>query len=475
MIEPPTTTHEDSAASSQRLEASAPRSFCFLVLECDRPVSGGARYALAGVDEVVIGRGTDRRATRQVDGGRVRLVVHVPGRSMSGTHARLLPGPDGWILEDCRSTNGSFVNGYKVDRALLRDDDLVELGHVLFFVRRDLPTTLADAKDLDSSELASEPPGFATLLPHAHPSLAGLARVAMSKLPLLLLGETGTGKEVLARSVHALSGREGPFMAVNCGAFPPNLVESHLFGHVKGAFSGAVRDEPGAIRAAQSGTLLFDEVGDLPRTAQPTLLRFLQEGEVWPVGSSRPVKVDVRVVAATHRPLGELVESGDFRADLLARLSGFVHALPPLCDRREDIGLFVGSILAKHGLDSRNLAVAPSAGRRLLSHDWPANIRELEHALVRGFTLTESDRLEERHLLLDEGVPAPLQRSARPSKSGSMRPLSETDAQLRRDLVAALERCNGNIADVARTLGKARMQIHRWIKRFEIDPALFRR
>jgi transcriptional regulator with GAF, ATPase, and Fis domain len=345
----------------------------------------------------------------------------------------------------------------------------------MFFVRSDLPTTPSDTKDLDSSELLSEPPGFATLLPHAHPSLAGLARVATSKLPLLLLGETGTGKEVLAKSVHALSGREGPFMAVNCGALPPNLVESHLFGHVKGAFSGALRDEPGAIRAAQLGTLLFDEVGDLPRAAQPALLRFLQEGEITPVGSARPVRVDVRVVAATHRPLGELVESGDFRADLLARLSGFVHALAPLCDRREDIGLIIARILAKHDLHSPSLAMAPAAGRRLLSHTWPANVRELEHAIVRGFTLAEGDRLEDRHLLLDDAAPSLPQRGARPSKSGSMRPLSEADAQLRRDLVAELQRCNGNIADVARALGKARMQIHRWIKRLDIDPTLFRR
>src|SRR5262249_24796529 len=155
--------------------------------------------------------------------------------------------------------------------------------------------------------------------------LAALARIASMPIPVLLLGESGTGKEVLARAVHTLSGRSGAFVAVNCGGLSASLIESQLFGHVKGSFTGAGRDEPGLVRAADRGTLFLDEIGDLPLAAQAALLRVLQEREVVPVGGARPVAVDLRVVAATHRPLEKMAAKGDFRADLLARLSGYRH------------------------------------------------------------------------------------------------------------------------------------------------------
>src|SRR5262249_4252107 len=160
-------------------------------------------------------------------------------------------------------------------------------------------------------------------------------------LSILLLGETGTGKEVLARSLHALSQRPGPFIAVNCGAIPENLVEGQLFGHVRGAFSGALKDEPGLVRAAQGGTLLLDEIGDLPASSQAALLRVLQESEVRPVGSTQTVKVDVRIIAATHRPLESLIKGNAFRHDLYARLAGFRFELAPLRKRKVDLGLLI--------------------------------------------------------------------------------------------------------------------------------------
>jgi DNA-binding NtrC family response regulator len=426
------------------------------------------------VDEVVIGRGTERRATRRIVDGRQRLEIRVPGRSMSALHARLTLGPRGWVLDDAGSTNGSFVNGFRVEGAELCDDDVVELGHALFLVRGELPIAPSEPADLDSAEIASEAPGFATLLPRARRPFEDLARVAASTLPVLLLGETGTGKEVLARSVHAISGRGGPFVAVNCGALPPNLVESQLFGHVRGAFSGATRDEPGALRSAEGGTVLFDEIGDLPRTAQPALLRFLQEGDVTPVGSARPLHVNARVIAATHRPLAELVDSGEFRADLLARLSGFVHTMSSLRSRREDLGLIMQNILAKHGLSQRAVSLAPSAGRRLLAHPWPGNIRELEHAILRAFTIADREFVDENDFRLESS-----RLSSRPP-SGSeapvgTRPLSKAEAELRKDLKEKLELHEGNVADVARAMGRARMQIYRWLKRFELDPQRFRR
>src|SRR5258706_2439249 len=290
--------------------------YLFVVLECDRPTAGGARYALGEVDEVIVGRGAARKGTLQKVEGVRRLTLTIPSRSMSGTHARFARTSEGWVLEDARSTNGSSVNGERVSRAVLREGDVIELGHTIFSLRTGLPTPSGTLPKLDSADAQVSDAAFATLVPALAREFETLARVASSNLCVLLLGETGTGKEVVARALHRLSGRSGAFVAANCGALPPNLVESSLFGHVRGAFSGAVRDEPGFFRAADGGTLLLDEIGDLPLAAQPALLRVLQENEVLPVGTTRPARVNVRVIAATHRPLDTLTQDGRFRVGL---------------------------------------------------------------------------------------------------------------------------------------------------------------
>jgi transcriptional regulator with AAA-type ATPase domain len=477
MTEPYIDTLQDSPESHAGL-AMTVQPYLFIVLECDRLGAGGARYALAGVDEIVIGRGTERNATRQASGDIARLKISVPGRSMSSTHARILRTGEGWVLEDACSTNGSYVNGSAVKRVVIRDGDVVELGHTLFLLREAVPTPKGSAADLDGLERGSTPPGFSTLLPEDEPRLEALARIAKSTIPILLLGESGTGKEVIARSIHHISARGGPFVAVNCGALPINLVESHLFGHAKGAYSGAVRDELGAVRTSDRGTLLLDEIGDLPAAAQPAFLRFLQEREVSPVGSSQVYKVDVRVVAATHLPLEDPSGTLGFRSDLLARLSGFTHQLRPLRERREDLGLLIAAILAKnsktvayHG-GNVDLAMAPSVGRRLLAYPWRSNIRELEQMLLRALTLADGGLIEPEHLL--HGGSGENSLTTEPHSARRFPPLSEEEAKLRAELVLQLERHHGSVSDVARTLGKARMQIHRWMKRFEIDPKSFR-
>jgi transcriptional regulator with GAF, ATPase, and Fis domain len=286
----------------------------------------------------------------------------------------------------------------------------------------------------------------------------------------MLRGETGTGKEVAARAVHALSKRAGPFVPVNCGAIPVALVESHLFGHTRGAFSGAVRDEPGFVRAAHGGTLFLDEIGDLPPASQAALLRVLQEGEVIPVGTTRAVPVDLRIVAATHQQLEALVARGAFRADLLARLDGFTFALPPLRERREDTGLLVADLL-RATPDAERLQLSSEVGRALLQYEWPLNIRELGHCLARACALAKGEhRLELRHL-------PPQVRGALEPSPGADEPLGAegSDARLRVQLEGLLAQHEGNVAEVARALGKARMQVHRWCKRFEIDPERYRR
>jgi DNA-binding NtrC family response regulator len=443
--------------------------YLFVVLECDRPLSGGARYALAGVDEVIVGRGDERSVTRQIAGGMTRLMVRVPGRSMSSTHARFLRAEPGWVLEDARSTNGSFVNGVRVERALLAEGDVVELGHTIFLLRPTLPTPLGTAASFDSEAAGDVAPGMATLLPALFVELAAVARLAGSELPVLLLGDTGTGKEVLARTIHDLSKRAGPFVAVNCGALPPNLVESQLFGHTKGSFSGAARDEPGLVRSADRGTLLLDEVGDLPTAAQPALLRVLQESEVLPVGGVRTVPVDVRVIAATHHPLERLVEEGRFRRDLFARIHGYVFRLPRLSARREDLGVVLAEILRR--LPDPPMRFAPESGVAMLAHEWPYNIRELVQRLKRAQILAEGGPVKPVHLALEPVGPSGSQ--ARPSAEPP--PLSAEDVLLRSTILQKLEEHGGNIAQVAREMGKARMQVHRWLQRFGIDPQAFRK
>jgi DNA-binding NtrC family response regulator len=443
--------------------------FLFVVLECDRPLSGGARYALGDVDEVLVGRGSSRRATLQKIDGVRRLVVTIPSRSMSATHARFERTKEGWVLEDARSTNGSIVNGARVNRAVLREGDVIELGHTIFLLRAALPKPPGTLPILDTEETPATDAALATLHPGLSREFETLARFAGSKLGILLLGETGTGKEVTSRAIHRLSGRSGPFVAANCGALPSNLVESLLFGHVRGAFSGAVRDEPGLFRSADGGTLLLDEIGDLPLAAQPALLRVLQESEVVPVGAARPIAIDVRLIAATHRSLDRLAQDQRFRPDLLARLDGYRFSLPNLRERREDMGLLVASVLAAAGADA-NLAIAPDAVAALVAHRWPFNVRELVQVLNRALVLTEGRVMTRDNLSsvlsADEGPPV----DDRASLVGSPAELEQ-----RRELIDSLERHGGNVARAARAMGTSRMQVHRMLRRFGLDVTAFRR
>ncbi len=264
-------------------------------------------------------------------------------------------------------------------------------------------------------ELVPPRSGFGPSCRSSRESYEALTRIVQRSIaPILLLGPTGSGKEVLAREVHARSGRPGPFVAVNCGALPPALVESLLFGHLKGAFSGAERDEPGFLRAAERGTLLLDEIGDLPPSSQAALLRVLQEKEVVPVGATRALKVDVRIVAATHRPLPELIASGAFRADLLARLKGYSHRLPSLRERMPDFGVLLADVLEQiakaNKASAEKLTLMPDAGRALLAYDWPLNIRELYQTMGGMVALAADNVLEARHL------PAEILPRARPPR-----------------------------------------------------------
>jgi len=468
MAASPDSTEDDTSRVSR--VAAPTRPYLFVVLHCDRPLAGSSRHDLGELDAVQVGRGAERAAERRLDGAHRTLELRLPGSTMSTVHARLERTAAGWTLADEGSKNGSFVNGERVARVALCDGDVLEIGPTLLIYRQALPPPPAEhavgSPDLDTAALAGLTPGLATLLPQVAEQLAALERIAQQLIPVLLLGASGTGKEVLARCIHTLSGRPGAFIGVNCGGIAATLLESQLFGHVKGAFTGAARDEPGLVRAADRGTLFLDEIGDLPLAAQAALLRVLQEREVVPVGGTRPVKVDLRVVAATHRPLDRMAAEGTYRADLLARLSGYRHLLPSLRARREDLGLIIGDLLRRAEIPgAADLRLATAAGRRLFAHDWPLNIRELQQCLSVSAALAPRGVIEAEHLPL-----AP----AAPPRRALVEPNLDDPVALRKTLVALLEQHRGNISHVARDLGKARMQIHRWLQRFDLDPGAFR-
>ena len=346
----------------------------------------------------------------------------------------------------------------------------MELGRTHFRFRRAVNTPVDAPGDLDSSELRGLPARLGTLCPSVLRDLEDLERVARSDVSVLIEGETGTGKEVLARAIHDASGRSGAFVAVNCGALPQGLVESLLFGHKRGAFSGASADQLGFARAAEGGTLFLDEVGDLPANSQAALLRLLQEREVVPLGATQPVRVDLRVVAATHRSLPAATQSGAFRQDLLARLAQFRCSIPPLRDRVEDIGVLVAAILPRVAGDrASSLSFSARAARELMGYGWPANVRELEQRLKVGALLARGDRIEPAIGAADETTACP-----EGAPKTTQRRMSPEDVALHRELLARMTEHQGNLTQVALAMGKARRQVQRWIARFGIDAGRFR-
>jgi len=426
--------------------AAATVDHLYVVVGAGR-AEGGARWSLDRIHDIEIGRGSLREARRIGDGA---LRVDVPDPWMSSQHLRFEHGPSNWFAVDAGSRNGMRVNGTKQERVIVGAGDVIEVGRSFFMLRTGEP------RGAPALDLAHPRDPLATLDPALSQRFDELRRIAASQLPVVLGGPTGSGKERVARAIHAASGRTGAFVPVNCGALPAGLVESELFGHRRGAFSGAIADHLGLVAAADRGTLFLDEIGDMPPAAQAALLRVLEEHEVRAIGATTATRVDLRVVAATHHDLDELVALGKFREDLFARLAGFELELPPLGDRRVDLGVMLAEIAP-----ASTAFTAPWA-RALLAYDWPRNVRELVQTVERAVALAAGAELGPEHLP-DDIAHARWPEAAPPP-----------DDTRRDQLVALLVKHKGNVTRVAAELGHVRQQVQRWLKRYKLDPASYR-
>jgi DNA-binding NtrC family response regulator len=406
--------------------------------------------------------------------------LRIPQDAVSRLHARATRQGDGWVLSDLGSRNGTLVNGRAIREVALQTFDEVRIGDAIFkFVdagAEQYRPYRIDGALIDETGLEPHPALIGGL--RIRTLAAEIVRVSPSELAVLVLGETGTGKELVAEAVHQASRRPGAFRALNCAAIPPTLLESELFGFKRGAFTGAHRDKPGLVQAAEKGTLLLDEIGELALESQAKLLRMIETREVTPLGSTTSLAMDVRLVCATHRDLPKMVEAGSFRSDLYARIRGYTVKLLPLRERKEDLYALSQHLLAKHGTPAHPITFPCMAA--LCRYNWPFNVRELEGALRRALAVASGAPIETRHL--PEEVRAALEGYAsvapssesRASFSAGAPPPGKSGPPSDAELRQLLARHHGNLAGVARELGKDRAQVHRWIKASGIDPNEYR-
>jgi transcriptional regulator with PAS, ATPase and Fis domain len=388
--------------------------------------------------------------------------IRLDGNDVSRRHAtikRIAPDPIP-VIADLNSRNGVRVNGHAVSSAQLGRGDVVRVGGWVGVVA---------ASPTEFDEIGPGLWGGAVL----RRAIAPLRQAAQSNLTIILEGETGTGKEIVARSVHAWSGRPGPLVAVNCAALPEALAEGELFGYRRGAFTGADRASPGFFRSAGGGTLLLDEVSDLPLPLQAKLLRVLQEGEVQPLGETRPVPVDVRIVVASQQPLMDAVKQGRFRPDLLARLDGITVRLPPLRQRKEDVPHLFSHML-RELTAGRAPAVEGDVVERLCIHDWPFNVRELVQLVRQLLVLHPGESL-----LRASHLPGRI--ASRAGDSAHGKAANKAAARVESSAVAtgeavelpallvALRASGGNVARASAMLGITRQRAYRLMEGHAVD------
>lgn len=421
------------------------------------------------------------------------LVLH--DKRVSSTHCEIEVEEQGFVLRDLGSTNGTFFSGARVREIFLKPDMSFVVGNTTLRFQ-----TLNDIVEIPLSQWDHFGDVIGASLPMRE-IFAIMEKVAPSDLTVLIEGETGTGKERLARSIHKMSKRsEGAYVVLDCSAIPKDLAESMVFGHEKGAFTGAVSQHKGAFEQADHGTIFLDEVGELELALQPKLLRVLENRELKRVGGDRTIHVDVRVIAATNRDLREMVAQGTFREDLFFRLSVIQAKLPPLRARKDDLILLVDHLL--DALRDRRPELAPfslssDAMRAINDHDWPGNVRELKNVLERAVSLADTSTIERPDLQLSGSPPrswgvSPARLRPRTPEPPSDTTYSGGDATRRLDvevdteasfkeakqriidrfeaifLRAVMRRYEGNISKASREVGLTRYHLRELLKKHDL-------
>lgn len=395
----------------------------------------------------------------------------VPGvlddRRVSRRHASLECKDDALTLIDHDSRNGTYVNGEPISRRQLRLGDVIGLGSVLVLVQY-----------LRPGVFLFEHPRIAGLSGAMAEVLGLVERAARRDTTVLILGESGVGKELIAQELHNRSGRGGRFVAINCAGLTDSVLQSELFGHVRGAFSGADRARRGLVDQARGGTLFLDEIGDASGALQGALLRLLQEKVIRPVGSDRDVKVDVRILAATHQPLADAVQRGRFRRDLYTRLRRCVVRVPPLRERAEDVLPVAAHFIEDYA--DRPISISQGLALRLLRHDWPGNVRELSGMMERlVIEAGDADELTSPGWLdaelsagrgmVDYPSPEPdaagVESDDEPTVSTSRRARPESA----RELIDALAAHGGNVTTLAKAWAVGRNTLYRWMRDLDVD------
>jgi two-component system, NtrC family, response regulator AtoC len=343
-----------------------------------------------------------------------------------------------------------------------------QLLHVLS--RIDKQRSLQRELERARSELAARSPS-SSIIGRSPPMTRLFDRIetfAASDAPVLILGESGTGKELVARTLHERGPRAGkPFVAVNCAAFPETLLEAELFGHERGAFTGAVRKRDGRFKAANGGTLLLDEIAEIPLPAQAKLLRVLQESAIEPLGTNQSIPVDVRIISATHRNLKERIAAGLFREDLFYRLNVLDVTIPPLRDRRSDLPLLVEHFLAKYSNGKASPGISAQAWAALSEYAFPGNVRELEHAVQHAVVLARGAEIDLAHFPPEISGCA----TAPSARSGGVRPLADAIKEFEKEYLGrALRATNGKKGEAAGLLGISRKNLWEKLKAYEMSP-----
>jgi DNA-binding NtrC family response regulator len=370
---------------------------------------------------------------------------------VSRRHAEVVRAGASIVVRDLQSRNGTYVDGIAVKEAILDASATIRVGGTTIRFETEARTPAQGARRMGRAVGSS---------PQLKEVFDLLARLAPSDLTITLLGETGVGKDVLACAVHDASARrDGPFVVFDCGAATPTLIESALFGHEKGSFTGANATVAGAFERAHGGTLFFDEIGELSLDLQPKLLRALEQRKVQRIGSPVEIAVDVRILAATNRDLEAEVAAGRFRQDLFFRLSAAVVAVPPLRERLSDLPELVAAILTAEG---RRVRVTQETIDALATYDWPGNVRELRNVLMAAAAMAEADLIEPRHLLMFKARRRSATLADFPLGGRSLESIE------RAAIVQTLKNAAGNKVRAAKTLGIAPSTLYEKMRRYKL-------